>query len=100
MLTQKQGRAENLPGRRSLTRAKSSVTVPLSCARHWPYQAPEWQPGTGTTLNLLLRSFSDPWQIALPHLLNDLESWSRGQGPGGAVYALARGLFQEHSLAL
>ena len=99
MLTQEQGRAENLPGRRPLTRAKSSITVPLSCARHWPYQAPGWQLGTGPTLNLLLRSFSDPWQYALPQLLKDLESLSRGQGPGRAVYALARSLFPEHSPA-
>ena len=69
MLTQKQGMAENFPGGRSLTRAKSSITVPLSCARRQPCQAPVWQPGTGTALNLLLRSFSDPWQYALPHLL-------------------------------
>ena len=77
MLTQKQGMAENLPGGRSLTRAKSSITVPLSCARHWPYQAPGWQPGTDTTLNLLLRSFSDPWQYVLPRVLKDVETRSR-----------------------
>ena len=99
MLTQEQGRAENLPGRRPLTRAKSSITVPLSCARHWPYQAPGWQPGTGTTPNLLVRSFSDPWQYALPHLRKDLESLSHCQGPGRAVYALAWDLFRGHTQA-
>ena len=69
MLTQKQGRAENLPGGRSLTRAKSSFTEPLSCASLLPCQAPGWQPGTYTTLHLSLRSFSKPLQNALPHLL-------------------------------